>query len=98
MAKLSINKMQDVMGFSAAMEAAFADFLVLARMAGHPLRRAGGEEARGRGSGLARSRREASLIFALVSQPGHYLRHPNSGRPVSTSATPDRSRIESTRL
>jgi enoyl-CoA hydratase len=36
MAKLSVNKMQDVLGFSTAMEAAFADFLVLARMAGHP--------------------------------------------------------------
>ena len=36
MAKLAVNKMQDLLGFSAAMEAAFADFLVLARMAGHP--------------------------------------------------------------
>jgi enoyl-CoA hydratase len=36
MAKLAVNKMQDLMGFSAAMEAAFADYLVLARMAGHP--------------------------------------------------------------
>ena len=36
MAKLAVNKMQDVVGFSAAMEAAFADFLVLAHMGGHP--------------------------------------------------------------
>lgn len=36
MAKLTVNKMQDLLGFSAAMEAAFADYLVMARMAGHP--------------------------------------------------------------
>ncbi len=36
MAKLAVNKMHDLVGFSAAMEAAFADFLVLARMGGHP--------------------------------------------------------------
>jgi enoyl-CoA hydratase len=36
MSKLAVNKMQDLLGFSAAMEAAFADFLVLARMGGHP--------------------------------------------------------------
>jgi enoyl-CoA hydratase len=36
MSKLAINKMQDLLGFSAAMEAAFSDFLVLARMGGHP--------------------------------------------------------------
>ncbi len=36
MAKLALNKMQDTMGFSAAMEAAFADFLVLRQMGGHP--------------------------------------------------------------
>ena len=36
MAKLAVNKMQDVLGFSAAMEAAFADFLVMAQMGGHP--------------------------------------------------------------
>jgi enoyl-CoA hydratase len=36
MAKLAVNKMQDLVGFSAAMEAAFADFLVVARMGGHP--------------------------------------------------------------
>lgn len=36
MAKLAVNKMQDLVGFSAAMESAFADFLVTARMGGHP--------------------------------------------------------------
>jgi enoyl-CoA hydratase len=36
MAKLAVNKMQDLVGFSAAMEAAFADFLVMAHMGGHP--------------------------------------------------------------
>jgi enoyl-CoA hydratase len=36
MAKLAVNKMQDLVGFTAAMEAAFADFLVVARMGGHP--------------------------------------------------------------
>jgi len=36
MAKLAVNKMQDSLGFSAAMEAAFSDYLVMARMAGHP--------------------------------------------------------------
>ena len=36
MAKLAVNKMQDLVGFSAAMEAAFADFLVVSRMGGHP--------------------------------------------------------------
>jgi enoyl-CoA hydratase len=36
MAKLAVNKMQDLVGFSAAMESAFADYLVLARMGGHP--------------------------------------------------------------
>lgn len=36
MAKLAVNKMQDLVGFSAAMEAAFADFLVTSRMGGHP--------------------------------------------------------------
>jgi enoyl-CoA hydratase len=36
MAKLAVNKMQDLVGFSAAMEAAFADFLVVSRLAGHP--------------------------------------------------------------
>jgi enoyl-CoA hydratase len=36
MAKLAVNKAQDVAGFSTAMEAAFADFLVLARIGGHP--------------------------------------------------------------
>ncbi len=36
MAKLAINKIQDVQGFSASLEGAFADFLVLAQMGGHP--------------------------------------------------------------
>ncbi len=36
MAKLAINKIQDVQGFSASMEGAFADFLVMAQMGGHP--------------------------------------------------------------
>ncbi len=39
MAKLAVNKMQDLVGFSAAMEAAFADYLVVARMGGHPPKR-----------------------------------------------------------
>jgi enoyl-CoA hydratase len=39
MAKLTVNKMHDLLGFSAAMEAAFADFLVLAQMGGHPRER-----------------------------------------------------------
>lgn len=36
LAKLAVNKMHDLLGFSAAMEAAFADFLVASRMGGHP--------------------------------------------------------------
>ena len=36
MAKLAVNKMHDLVGFTAAMEAAFADYLVVARMGGHP--------------------------------------------------------------
>jgi enoyl-CoA hydratase len=36
MAKLAVNKTQDLLGFRAAMEAAFADFLVTSRMGGHP--------------------------------------------------------------
>src|SRR5262249_5733731 len=36
MAKLAVNKIQDVQGFSASMEGAFADFLVMAQMGGHP--------------------------------------------------------------
>ena len=36
MAKLAVNKMHDLVGFSAAVEAAFADYLVVARMGGHP--------------------------------------------------------------
>ena len=39
MAKLAVNKMQDLVGFSTAMEAAFADYLVVARMGGHPAAR-----------------------------------------------------------
>jgi len=49
MAKLAVNKIQDLQGFSASMEAAFADFLVMAQMGGHPRkpapnRRLGGVE------------------------------------------------------
>ena len=51
MAKLAVNKMQDLVGFSAAMEAAFADFLVVSRMGGHP--RDLPEERRLRGVDLA---------------------------------------------
>ena len=36
MSKLAVNKMHDLMGFSAAMEAAFADYMVVSRMGGHP--------------------------------------------------------------
>jgi enoyl-CoA hydratase len=36
MAKLAVNKMHDLLGFSAAMEAAFADYLVTSRLGGHP--------------------------------------------------------------
>ncbi|MGH7286717.1 MAG: enoyl-CoA hydratase-related protein [Myxococcota bacterium] len=39
MAKLATNKMHDLVGFSAAMESAFADYLVTARMGGHPPKR-----------------------------------------------------------
>ncbi len=39
MAKLAVNKMHDLMGFSAAMEAAFADYLVVSRLGGHPVER-----------------------------------------------------------
>lgn len=61
MAKLAVNKMQDLVGFSAAMEAAFADFLVMSRMGGHPRdlpeeRRLGGVDLALRGS---RGEREA---------------------------------------
>ena len=31
-----MNKMHDLVGFTAAMEAAFADYLVRGRMGGHP--------------------------------------------------------------
>jgi enoyl-CoA hydratase len=37
MAKLAVNKMHDLVGFSAAMESAFADFLVTSRLGGHPV-------------------------------------------------------------
>ncbi|MEE2673690.1 MAG: enoyl-CoA hydratase-related protein [Myxococcota bacterium] len=55
MAKLAVNKMQDLVGFSAAMEAAFADYLVVARMGGHPAkppskRRLGGVDLALKGS------------------------------------------------
>lgn len=61
MAKLAVNKMQDLVGFSAAMEAAFSDFLVMSRMGGHPRdlpkgRRLGGVDLALRGS---RGEREA---------------------------------------
>jgi hypothetical protein len=36
MAKLAVNKIQDAQGFSASMESAFADFLVMSRLDGHP--------------------------------------------------------------
>jgi enoyl-CoA hydratase len=39
MAKLAVNKMQDQLGFAAAMESAFADFLVTSRLRGHPVPR-----------------------------------------------------------
>ncbi len=60
MAKLAVNKIQDLQGFSASMEAAFADFLVLAQMGGHPRkpakdRRLGGVDLALRG---ARGERE----------------------------------------
>lgn len=60
MAKLAVNKMQDQVGFSSAMESAFADFLVLAQMGGHPRqpapdRRLGGVDLALRG---ARGERE----------------------------------------
>jgi enoyl-CoA hydratase len=55
MAKLAVNKMQDLVGFSSAMESAFADFLVMSRMGGHPRelpksRRLGGVDLALRGS------------------------------------------------
>jgi len=61
MAKLAVNKMQDLVGFSAAMEAAFADFLVMAHMGGHPRkpaekRRLPGVELAVRGSRGERTR------------------------------------------
>jgi enoyl-CoA hydratase len=55
MAKLAVNKMQDRVGFSSAMEAAFADFLVVSRLGGHPVpapqdRRLGGVDLALRGA------------------------------------------------
>ncbi len=55
MAKLAVNKMHDLVGFTSAMEAAFADFLVVSRMGGHPVpapaeRRLGGVDLALRGS------------------------------------------------
>jgi len=55
MAKLAVNKMQDRLGFSSAMEAAFADFLVVSRLGGHPVpapqdRRLGGVDLALRGA------------------------------------------------
>lgn len=47
MAKLAINKIQDLQGFSASMEAAFADFLVMAQMGGHPRKAAKGRRLGG---------------------------------------------------
>ena len=62
MAKLAINKIQDVQGFSASMEGAFADFLVLAQMGGHPRkpakdRRLGGVDLALRGARGEREKR-----------------------------------------
>ncbi len=51
MAKLATNKIQDQLGFTAAMEAAFADFLVMSRLGGHPTELP--EERRLPGVGLA---------------------------------------------
>ncbi len=61
MAKLAVNKMHDLVGYSAAMESAFADYLVMARMGGHPRplpkeRRLGGVDLALRG---ARGERDA---------------------------------------
>ncbi|UCE86009.1 MAG: enoyl-CoA hydratase/isomerase family protein [Deltaproteobacteria bacterium] len=56
MAKLAINKAQDIQGFSAAMESAFADFLVLFHTAGD-----------GRGEG---ERRLGAVDLALRGQRG----------------------------
>ncbi len=63
MAKLAVNKMHDVIGFSSAMEAAFADFLVTSRLGGHPRelpkgRRLGGVDLALRGSRGERSGQE----------------------------------------
>jgi enoyl-CoA hydratase len=60
MAKLAVNKIQDAIGFSSSMEAAFADYLVTARMGGHPRklpkeRRLGGVDLALRGARGERS-------------------------------------------
>ena len=60
MSKLAVNKMHDLVGFSAAMEAAFSDYLVTARMGGHPRplpkdRRLGGVDLALRGARGERS-------------------------------------------
>jgi enoyl-CoA hydratase len=61
MAKLAVNKMHDLVGFSAAMEAAFADYLVTARMGGHP-------------RALPRERRLPGVDLALRGQRGERSR------------------------
>ena len=60
MAKLAVNKMHDMVGFSSAMEAAFADFLVLSRMGGHPRKPAKGRRLGGVDLALQGSRGERS--------------------------------------
>lgn len=60
MAKLAVNKMQDLVGFSAAMEAAFADFLVTSRMGGHPRKRPLGRRLGGVDLALRGTRGERS--------------------------------------
>jgi enoyl-CoA hydratase len=57
MAKLAINKIQDVQGFSASMEGAFADFVILAQLGGHPRK-------------LAKDRRLAGVDLALKGARG----------------------------
>ena len=63
MAKLAVNKAHDLIGFTSAMEAAFADYLVTARMGGHPRkppkeRRLGGVDLALRGARGERSGQE----------------------------------------
>jgi enoyl-CoA hydratase len=64
MAKLAVNKMHDLLGFSAAMEAAFSDYLVTSRLNGHPPappkeRRLGGVDLALRGARGERSGQKA---------------------------------------